>query len=332
MKIYEHLIKPLGIKKQRIAAGKQKKYAEASSAPATSQGVWINGRDRLEGMNLSFSWEYHNGLGNWYNDSDSRIHPYPEVQFFVGLDTANVNYLGADVECCLGEEMEPYSFSEPTVVVVPAGVPHGPVNTRRMYSPKGFGYFAVALTTSHQNNPINEKKEIAAGQEGNYSQLVKPLKNGIIVERKKFKSSRSGEERQTAPEGTDNNHRMIPGPGNADHLAWMYGKDLEGLEVNINWGFFSSPGLWHRGVGAHVHPADEILVFIGTDPSRGDRLRAEIEIDLGKEHGRHLITKPSVVVCPAGLPHGPFVTRWVDMPFAFFSINLSGKSEMTFVD
>jgi hypothetical protein len=329
-KLYDHLIKPLGIKKQRTATD-ARKYTEASSGPATSQGVWINGRDGLEGMNLSFAWEYHNGLGNWYNENDSHVHPYPEVHFFVGLDTANVNYLGADIECCLGEEVKPYYFSEPTVVVVPAGVPHGPVTTRRMYSPKGFGHYIAALTPSHQKNPLKEN-ETAAGRGSNYSRLVKPLRENIIVERKKLKQSRVETERQAAPDNTGNMGGMTLGPGNADHLAWMYGKDLEGIDVNMDWGFFSSPGLWHRGVGAHTHPVDEVLVFIGTDPSRGDRLGAEIEIDLGREHERHLITEPCVVVCPSGLTHGPFVTRWVDRAFAFFTINLSGQSEMVWVD
>lgn len=328
---YDHLIKPLGIGRKKTATGGQKRYTEASSQAAISHGAWLNGRDHLEGLHLSFAWEYHDGLGNWNNEEAPHVHPYPEVQFFVGLDTANVNYLGADIECCLGEEMEPYTFSEPTVVVVPAGVPHGPVTTSRMYSPRGFGRYVVALGAAHQSTRL-EMKTGAPGKGGNYAHLVKPLKPGIVIERKKLNTSGFAAERSAASEETGSRNRMMPGPGNADHLSWMYGSDLEGLEVNMDWGFFSSPGLWHRGVGAHVHPVDEVLVFVGTDPSRGDQLGAEIEIDLGKEHERHLIAEPSVVICPAGLPHAPIVTRWVDRAFAFFSINLSGQPEMTFID
>ncbi|MBN2240063.1 MAG: hypothetical protein JW712_09840 [Dehalococcoidales bacterium] len=324
MGLYDHLIKPLGIKKQKNA-GIQRDYNEARKGQETSHGVWVDGRDGLEGMNLSFAWEYHDGTGDWYGDRTPHVHPYPEVQFFVGLDTASINYLGADVECCLGEEMEPHAFSEPTVVVVPAGVPHGPVTTKRMYSPKGYGYYVAALTALHQS----EKVEIGgtAGSGSKYSSLVKPLKDNILIQRRKFQGLMS--EERPADTG---NPLMELGPGNADHLAWMYGENLEGLEVNLDWGFFSSPGLWHRNVGAHIHPVDEILVFIGTDPARGDLLNAEIEIDLGKEHERHLVTEPCIIVCPAGLPHGPFVTHWVDRAYAFFSINLSGQPNMTFID
>jgi hypothetical protein len=128
------------------------------------------------------------------------------------------------------------------------------------------------------------------------------------------------------------NSQMRLGPGNADHLTWMFGNDLEDLKVNMDWGFFSHPGLWHRGVDAHLHSVDEVLVFAGTDPSDIDYLGAEIEIDLGQEHERYLINKPSVVICPAGTPHAPIVTRWVDRPHAFFSINLSAQSVMKFID
>jgi len=56
-----------------------------------------------------------------------------------------------------------------------------------------------------------------------------------------------------------------------------------------------------------------------------DSLGAEIEIDMGQEHERHIIDKPTAVVWPAGTPHTSQVTRWVDKPFAFFAVSLSGE-------
>jgi hypothetical protein len=110
----------------------------------------------------------------------------------------------------------------------------------------------------------------------------------------------------------------------------MYGTDLEGLNVNIAWGFCSQPGVWQRGVGSHVHPTDEVLFFLGIDPDNADSLGAEIEIDLGKEQERYLFNRSSAVLCPAGLPHAPIVTRWVDKPFAFLLINLAGDLTTSF--
>jgi hypothetical protein len=329
-KLYDNLIKPLNIGKRTKKKAEHGQVAFTGVPGVASETLSLNGRDNLEGLNLSFIWGIHNGLGDWHADPQPHVHPYPEVHFFVGLDTANIGYLGAEIECCLGEEMEKYSFNEPTVVVIPAGLPHGPTVTKRIYSTRGFGFYLAALNATFEASRLD--KPAKSGSNGKYAHLVKPLKSYIITERRKFRPSRFTQEELDRREETAKNSGMKLGPGNADHLAWMYGKDLEGLDVNLDWGFFSKPGLWHRGVGAHVHSADEVLVFAGSDPVNMNSLGAEIEIDMGKEHERHIIDRPSVVICPAGVAHAPIVTRWVDKPFAFFSINLSGEPEMKFID
>jgi hypothetical protein len=338
IKKYEHLIKPLSIGLTNWDDG-----ALMIGPGNASREIRLNGRDHLEGLNLNFSWGVHTALGDWHAGLDPHIHPYPECLLFVGLDTANVNYLGAEVDCCLGTEQETCTFNEPTAIVIPAGLPHGPITTKRMYSPRGFGFWAIELNSVSEitwlgegvSNISTEQRKAApkglnsAAAEksqrnkptqatGKYAHLVKSLKSGLIIERGKY--SRAMEER-------NQNTGEKPGPGNADHLTWMCGNDLEGLNASFFWGFCSQPGIWRRGVGAHVHPTDEVLVYVGTDPDDIDYLGAEIEIDMGQEHERHLINKPSVVICRAGMPHLPQVTRWVDRPFAFFAMNLSGEHE-----
>jgi hypothetical protein len=316
---HEHLIKPLNIGemnweiKERIGPGNAKKE------------IWLNGKDHLEGLNLNFSWGVHNTLGDWHAGLASHTHSYPECLFFVGLDTANVNYLGAEIEFCIGDERETYAFNEPTAVVIPAGLPHGPISTKRLFSPKGFGFFSAALNAAFDVTWL-EKKQNAESipSKGKYARLIRSLKSGLTIERGKLKAARLTCEEMQKQTG------YTHGPGNADHLTWMFGKDLEGLNANIAWGFFSRPGIWHRGVDSHTHSADEVLIFLGTDPNNMDYLGAEIEIDLGKEHERHYIDKPSAVVCPARFPHAPIVTRWTDRPFAFIKIQLAGDETVSF--
>jgi hypothetical protein len=327
---YEHLIKPLSTG-DLLKAGVTPGQSIFTSKPGiAAQTIRMNGQEHLEGLDLSFTWSVHNEIGAWQTNPALHVHPYPEVHWYVGLDTANVNYLGAEIEVCLGEEQERYLFSEPTVVVIPAGLPHGPTVTKRMYSPKGFGFYLAALGSSFQKKLVDAPAGPATSN-GKYAHLVKPLKPAILIERRKLNMAR-GTTAEAGAGGNGNPPRMTLGPGNADHLAWMYGSDLEGLNVNMDWGFFSSPGLWHRGVGAHVHPVGEVLVFVGMDPTNMNYLGAEIEIDIGNEHERHYVNKPSVLVCPPGMPHGPFVSQWVDRPFGFFSINLSGEPNMKFID
>jgi hypothetical protein len=324
---YAHLIKSLSdyrLDKAKPKKGKPKvfftlpEYEEQSAA--------LGGRD-LDGMNLSLHYRFKTRLGDWHAGRDPHVHPYPEVQYFVGLDSANVNYLGSEVEVCMGEEQETYSFAEPTALIIPAGVPHGPINTRRIYSPKGYG--CVTAMLSGVSRPVWLNNSKPAPSKGKYAHLLKPFKPAIVTERGKLNPNRFS---NVKPGKAVPPPSFKLGPGNADHLAWFFGEELGGLNINMDWGFFSKPGLWHRGVGAHTHPVDEVLCFVGIDPADMNYLGAEIEIDLGKEHERYIINKPSVVVVPAGTPHCPIVTRWVDKPFGFFSINLADKSESVYID
>ena len=170
--LYEHLIKPLGIGTATKEAARDGQVTFASVPGTMTETIALNGQEHLEGLDLSFTWGVHNGLGQWHAGQGLHVHAYPECHMFVGLDTANVKYLGARIECCLGEEKEPFTFDEPSVVVIPAGLPHGPVTTKRIYSTKGFGCYTVALTKAFQSEPY-APADLAAPFKGTYAHLVK---------------------------------------------------------------------------------------------------------------------------------------------------------------
>jgi hypothetical protein len=108
------------------------------------------------------------------------------------------------------------------------------------------------------------------------------------------------------------------GPGNADALAWLMGKDLENFDANFAFGYYSSTGDW--GAKSHKHASDQVLAFVGLDDKRPNYLGAEIEISLGEEQEKHIISAPSFVICKAGFAHGPIVTKKVDRPFGLYSV------------
>jgi len=74
----------------------------------------------------------------------------------------------------------------------------------------------------------------------------------------------------------------------------------------------------------HVHPYDEVLLFMGTDPYNIPNLGAEVEIILGEERESHIITKTSAVYIPEGLRH-LLIYRSVDKPHFLVGFSLSGK-------
>lgn len=357
-KKYEHLVKPLSNGKIEIPQGEGFSYGPGNA----DKIVWLNGRDHLEGLDINFTWGFYSGTGDWHTGQDPHVHPYPECLVFVGLDSANINYLGAEIEIYLGKEQEVYTFDEPTVVIIPAGLPHCPLITKRVFSPKGFGFFLASLGANPETTwmgdgaseeamkkmaemagkkgiklPMNSRvskkkvKKNPTKATGKYAHLVKPLKAGIAVKRGDF-----NRERFTSEELSQYDEMIIrdeiPGPGNADHLTWMPGRDLDGLDMNFTWGFYSQPGIWHRVIDAHKHPDPEILVFAGLDPNNIDYLGAQIEIELGKEGERYIIDKPSAILCPEGFPHNPVVTRWVDRPFASYRIGLSSEYQYSSVN
>jgi hypothetical protein len=324
----DRLIKPLTI--GLINFEEQGPEKESVLGPGSaSKEIWLNGPNHLEGMKFNFSWGVHNTLGDWHAGAKAHTHSYTECLFFVGLDTANINYLGAEIECRLGDDHASYTFNDPTVLVIPAGCPHGPITTKRIFSPKGFGFFSVALNPTFDISWADANKiESKTNPSAEKTPRVISLKSGVVTERRKTNRARFTPE-QLAQRDELEKIGFKPGPGNADHMTWMNGKDLGNLNVNVSWGFCSQPGIWQRGFNRHSHPDDEVLLLLGMDQNDMGSLGAEIEIDLGEEQQRCIIDKSSAIICPAGLPHAPIVTRWVDKPFAFILINLADLVSMS---
>ena len=105
-----------------------------------------DGKD-IEGVNLNLTWAFHTGLGTWH-EKDPHYHPYGEVLLFVGLDAENPEYLGAEIEIAMGEEQEVHIINTSTLVVVPKGLVHCPVITRKVENPYGFS--AISLNNEHE--------------------------------------------------------------------------------------------------------------------------------------------------------------------------------------
>ena len=350
---FQHLFKPL---KMAEMPGQEQVFRNTGNADINR---WLNGRDHLDGVELNFSWGFYTGLGDWHPGMDPHVHPYPECLVFVGLDPHKPEYLGAKIQYCLGKELEIHTFDKPTVIIAPGGYLHCPSVTLDVTSPIGYSFFIISLgadpTTRWLGDGISEEqmkrmrpepgsgikspmnssfgqKRIHVSEDtvthGNVNDRnIKPLKPNTVAA-----SGMSGIDKTQFGEMFQEGRK--PGPGMTENAVWMMGKDLEGMDLNFLWGIHTQPGLWLRGPGkgAHVHPHDEVLVFAGTDPSNIDYLGAEIQIDMGPDHERYIVDEPTAVVLPAGLPHNPIVTRWVDKPFGVLMMSLGSKHETTYID
>jgi len=67
----------------------------------------------------------------------------------------------------------------------------------------------------------------------------------------------------------------------------------------------------------HKHGCDEILFFIGMDPENPTDLGGEVEIALGDDWEKNIITTSAVICLPPGVNHCPMYVRKVTRPFYF---------------
>ena len=75
----------------------------------------------------------------------------------------------------------------------------------------------------------------------------------------------------------------------------------------------------------HTHNNEEILCFIGGNPRDITDFGAVVEIEMGPEHEKHVITQTACVSIPANLPHCPLNIKKVDKPIVFLEISLTSS-------
>jgi len=111
---------------------------------------------------------------------------------------------------------------------------------------------------------------------------------------------------------------IVPGP-----QAYFRGdSDLPGAKVNMGWQIFAKP--YRLELMSHHHDVDEYLFFLGsTFPDLCGAFDAEVELFLGTEYERHIITKACVLYIPAGFEHNPCDIRRVGKPIFFSALQLA---------
>jgi hypothetical protein len=73
----------------------------------------------------------------------------------------------------------------------------------------------------------------------------------------------------------------------------------------------------------HSHDFDQFLHFYGADPMNIGDFDAEVEISLGEEGEKHIITEPTVLHLPAGMIHCPLEFKVVNKPIIFMNVALT---------
>jgi hypothetical protein len=134
---------------------------------------------------------------------------------------------------------------------------------------------------------------------------------------------------------------IVSKPRDEDIAEWKEVGDTRKTNVYVDskiveGGFFAQGTMLYKASDEpypdkpHKHDWDEYLGFIGTNPDDPLDLGGEVELYLGGE--KHVITKTSMVFCPAGLEHCPVYFRRVDSPIWFLATGPEKQYEVEFED
>jgi hypothetical protein len=98
--------------------------------------------------------------------------------------------------------------------------------------------------------------------------------------------------------------------------------DIPGAGINMGFAMYVKP--IRLELQSHHHDVDEYLFFLGAQlPDLTANFEAEIEMFVGEEYERHIITKPTVLYIPRGLEHNPMDIKRLDKPMLFCPVHLA---------
>jgi hypothetical protein len=105
-------------------------------------------------------------------------------------------------------------------------------------------------------------------------------------------------------------------------ISFRGASDLPGAGINFGFRYYVKP--FKMELQSHHHDVDEYLFFLGAQlPDLTANFDAEIEMFLGPEYERHIITKPSILYIPRGFEHNPMDIKRVGKPLLFMPLLLS---------
>ncbi|MEM3704177.1 MAG: hypothetical protein QXX79_07170, partial [Candidatus Bathyarchaeia archaeon] len=218
--------------------------------PREESFFWMESKD-LDGYPGHFYLGYAKAPRVFHPTNENRmvVHPYDELLIFAGTNPDDILYLGAEVSIVLGEEREEHVFTEPSVAIIPKGLPHGPAKIKKLGTP--IIQIALADSPEYKASLKETRKETCHGEK--YTHLVKRLT-----------TSKSAYEvwRKLGPIKIDERGVMdlrAIGPGEAYQIVQMHPADLEGVNISFSWEFCGTPGDWMSPKLGHVHPEPELL-------------------------------------------------------------------------
>jgi hypothetical protein len=233
-------------------------------------------------------------------------HDYDQVIIFAGSDMDDIGELGAEIEFCIGEDLETHMITTTTAVAIPKGMPHFPATVNRL--DQRFFYIEVSVAPEYSETPFKTKNK-----------PTPPV------------SWRAESRKYVMPVAFTRKGSWHYGPLNRDdgrgYISFITGNNVGIDFMTIYESMKKAP--YRIGPDPdhpHTHPTTQIMCFVGTDPDDLTDLGADFEICLGKEEERHVFNKSTAIVTPPFLPHWPGGLLKCEKPILMVDIHPFGNN------
>lgn len=232
------------------------------------------------------------------------VHDFDQVMIFVGSDMTDMSDLGAEIELCLGPELETHITTTSAAVAIPKGFPHFDATINSMN--RRFIFMEVSVTPEYKETPVrtDRKPTPPLGWKSLYKKNISLLsfhRKGAWY---------------YGPENRDDGGGSI-----AFVRTQEAGIDFVMLYENMK----KAPYRIGPDAFPHTHATTQAMCFLGTNPDDLTEFGAEFEICMGKEEERHVFTKPTCVLAPPFLPHWPGGVLKLSKPIIMADIHPFGN-------
>jgi uncharacterized RmlC-like cupin family protein len=115
------------------------------------------------------------------------------------------------------------------------------------------------------------------------------------------------------------------GPGFYRQVTSLSSESL-GVDAVIEFGTYIAAGRMDgEPYGIHTHDFNQALLFLGADTNDIGALGAEVELCLGEEGEKHMITTSTAISVPRGFPHFPANITRLEKRFIFMTVSCSSE-------
>jgi hypothetical protein len=121
----------------------------------------------------------------------------------------------------------------------------------------------------------------------------------------------------------DNMSAMLPSMG-APSAYFRGAWQIPGASINMGWQVITKANFMEKE--GHHHLVDEYFAIFGAQmPDIWSSFDAVVELCMGPEEEKHIITQPTFVFVPKGLHHCPLNFKVVNKPILFQAIHLGPR-------